>query len=165
MDKPNDPENTQPIPSIGVGGLLFNSNKEVLLIKRNQPPAAGLWSVPGGRQESSETLVEACCREFFEETNLEVQVKQIVAVVERRLEGFHYVIIDFLVELLDETINIPTAQSDVSEAKWIKLDGLDALPLVVGLTEIIQRTHKNVSQKTLGGLHDANKTGTDFIGY
>lgn len=149
-----------PVPSIGVGGVLFNGHQQVLLIKRNQPPAKGLWSIPGGRLESGESLVEACRREFYEETNLDVQVKHVVAVVERRLEGFHYVIIDFWVQLVVEDKCFPVAQSDVAEAKWIRLDDLGSYNLVVGLAEIIVRTYNCQAQ---GGLHDANAAGTDFI--
>ncbi|NOS73622.1 MAG: NUDIX domain-containing protein [Methyloglobulus sp.] len=160
MKKSDAALDSLPVPSIGVGGVLFNGHQQVLLIKRNQPPAKGLWSIPGGRLESGESLVEACRREFYEETNLDVQVKHVVAVVERRLEGFHYLIIDFWVQLVDENKCFPIAQSDVVEAKWINLDDLGSYNLVVGLAEIIVRTYNCQAQ---GGLHDANATGTDFI--
>jgi 8-oxo-dGTP diphosphatase len=163
MNTRNDPLLTKPIPSIGVGGILFNQHQQVLLIKRNQPPAQGLWSIPGGKLESGESLVEACRREFYEETNLDVEVRHIVAVVERRLEGFHYVIIDFFVELRDEKKCHPLAQSDVDDAKWVRLDGLEEYGLVVGLAEIIARTYRCLANGGLAGLHDIDLVGTDFI--
>lgn len=151
------------IPSIGVGGILFNRNRQVLLIKRDQPPAQGLWSIPGGRQEPGESLVEACCREFEEETGLEVETKNIIAIVERRLEGFHYVIVDFLVVLKDENNAVPIARSDVAEAKWVDLSGLAQFSLVVGLEEIIKRSYASFIRSGNGGLQDAYATGSDFI--
>lgn len=163
MNKLNGPKKTLPIPSIGVGGVLFNRHQQVLLIKRNQPPAQGLWSIPGGKLESGESLVDACRREFYEETNLDIEVEHIVAVVERRLEGFHYVIIDYWVQLGDEERSVPTAQSDVAEAKWISLADLGQYDLVGGLAEIIMRTYDCQVQSGLAGLHDANSLGTDFI--
>jgi 8-oxo-dGTP diphosphatase len=163
MDKLNQPEITPPIPSIGVGGVLFNKHHQVLLIKRNQAPAQGLWSIPGGKLEPGESLVEACRREYYEETNLEVEVKQIVAVVERRLEGFHYVIVDFYVELVDEDKCIPVAQSDVADAKWVSLDGLEQYALVVGLKEIIMRTYDCLAKGRVGGLQAVKMERTDFI--
>jgi 8-oxo-dGTP diphosphatase len=163
MNKPNLSENRHPVPSIGVGGVLLNSHQQVLLIKRNQAPAKGLWSLPGGRLEPGESLVEACKREFHEETNLDVEVKHIVAVVDRRLEGFHYVIIDYWVTLVDEHRCVPTAQSDVAEAKWINLDDLGLYDVVVGLTEIILSTYQSQAQGSLVGLHDVDLTGTDFL--
>lgn len=163
MNEFNHPEKTLPVPSIGVGGVLFNSDQQVLLIKRNQPPAKGWWSIPGGRLESGESLVEACRREFYEETNLDIMVKHIVAVVERRLEGFHYVIIDFYVQLVDEENCAPFAQSDVAEAKWVGLSDLGQFDLVEGLTEIITRTFHSQAQQNSVGLYDANSSGKDFI--
>jgi 8-oxo-dGTP diphosphatase len=77
-----------PTPAIGVGGIVFNHRGEVLLIQRNQPPATGLWSIPGGKLEPGESLAEACHREVKEETGLKVQVTAVVAVVERQSEGF-----------------------------------------------------------------------------
>jgi 8-oxo-dGTP diphosphatase len=160
MNKQNNRTKKAPIPSIGVGGVLFNKSQQVLLIKRNQPPAKGLWSIPGGRLEPSETLVEACRREFYEETNLVVEVKQIVAVVERRLEGFHYVIIDFYVQLADEEDCVLIAQSDVAEARWVGLEDLGQYGLVVGLAEIVKRTYGSLGK---GGLQDAGLDGSDFV--
>jgi len=148
-----------PEPMVGVGGLLFNRHNQVLLIKRDKAPAQGLWSVPGGKLEAGESLVECCRREMQEETGLEVNVLSIAAVVERRIENFHYVIVDFLVELVNQKNNIPVAASDVSEARWIDLEKIGAYPLVPGLLEIIQRTAADRN----GGLHAPEDSKTDFI--
>lgn len=163
MNTQNNLNMLLPIPTIGVGGVLLNSRQEVLLIKRNQAPAQGLWSIPGGRLEPGESLVDACHREFKEETNLGIEVNHIVAVVERKLEGFHYVIIDFSVQLTDEADFIPIANSDVAEAKWISLDDLGQYDLVAGLAEIIRRTHDGLVGGVEVGLLDVDKAGTDFI--
>jgi ADP-ribose pyrophosphatase YjhB (NUDIX family) len=151
-----------PVPAIGVGGIIFNGHR-VLMVKRNQPPAQGLWSIPGGKQEAGETLVEACRREIEEETGLVIEVKQLVAVVERRLEGFHYVILDFLAVLLDPAAMAPSAQTDVSEAKWVFLDELPDYPLVDGLFDIIMRSYQTWVGGYVAGLHDATQQQSDFI--
>lgn len=148
-----------PEPMIGVGGLLFNRQNQVLLIKRDKPPAQGLWSVPGGKLEAGEGLTECCRREIREETGLDINVLSLIAVVERRIENFHYVIVDFLVELRDESENIPFAASDVSEAHWIDLEKIGNYPLVSGLLEIIQRTAAGRN----GGLYAPEEPNTDFI--
>lgn len=151
-----------PEPMIGVGGLLFNRRNQVLLIKRNKPPAQALWSVPGGKLEAGEGLTECCRREIREETGLDVNVISLIAVVERRIENFHYVIIDFLVELRDESKNIPLAASDVSEARWIDLEKIDAYPLVNGLAEIIQRTAVHRGEGLFAPVEELD-SDTDFI--
>ena len=130
-----------PVPTLGVSGIVFNKQKQILLIQRNQPPAMGFWSIPGGKLEAGESLAEACRREIKEETGLDTEVKNIVAVVERRVEGFHYVIIDYLALLADEENSQPIARSDVSEARWVSLEHLIHYDLVEGLAEIIVRTY------------------------
>ncbi len=152
-----------PVPAIGVGGIVFNNRKQVLMIQRNQPPAMGFWSIPGGKLEPGESLAGACQREIKEETGLEINVKHIVAVVERRIEGFHYVIIDYLALLMNEENSFPIAQSDVAEARWISLEHLTDYKLVTGLAEIILRTYSAYSDNQLAGLYDLDATGTDYI--
>jgi mutator protein MutT len=152
-----------PVPTLGVGGIVFNNQKQILLIQRNQPPAMGFWSIPGGKVEAGESLVEACQREIKEETGLDTEVKNIVAVVERRVEGFHYVIIDFFALLVDEENSQPIAQNDVSEARWVSLEQLIDYDLVEGLAEIILRTYNMFNGDHIAGLYDVNATGSDYI--
>lgn len=159
----NNSTQTLPVPAIGVGGIVFNNQKQVLMIQRNQPPAIGFWSIPGGKLERGESLAEACQREIKEETGLETEVKNIVAIVERRIEGFHYVIIDFLAILMNGETNFPIAQSDVAEAKWIRLEHLSEYNLVPGLAEIITRADSVYSGNHLAGLYNAGASGTDYL--
>lgn len=42
----------------------------VLLIKRSESPGKGNWALPGGFVNQNETLLDACLRELYEETNL-----------------------------------------------------------------------------------------------
>ena len=152
-----------PVPTLGVSGIVFNNQKQILLIQRNQPPAMGLWSIPGGKLEQGESLVEACKREIKEETGLDTEVKNIVAVVERRVEGFHYVIIDYLALLANEENSQPIAQSDVSEARWVSLEHLIDYELVEGLAEIILRAYNVFNGDYIAGLYDVDGTGSDYI--
>jgi 8-oxo-dGTP diphosphatase len=152
-----------PVPTLGVSGIVFNDQKQILLIQRNQPPAMGFWSIPGGKVEAGESLVEACQREIKEETGLDTEVKNIVAVVERRVEGFHYVIVDFLALLVDEENSQPISQSDVSEARWVDLEHLIDYDLVEGLAEIILQTYNMFNGDHIAGLYDVNATGSDYI--
>ena len=174
------------VPTLGVSGIVFNDQKQILLIQRNQPPAKGFWSIPGGKAEAGESLVEACQREIKEETDLDAEiidtviskkipaiaiketgldteVKNIVAVVERRIEGFHYVIIDFLALLVNEENSQPIPQSDASEARWVSLERLIDYDLVEGLAEIILRTYNMYKGNHIAGLYDVNTTGSDYI--
>lgn len=149
-------------PAIGVSGIVFNG-ANVLMIKRGQAPAQGLWSIPGGKLEPGETLAEACRREVEEETGLLIEVQQIAAVVERKQEGFHYVIVDFLAVLADASGTEPTPQTDVSEAKWIAIDDLPNYPIVEGLHEIIIRSFRVSNGNYPAGLYDVDGRRSDYI--
>lgn len=133
------------------------------MIRRNQPPASGLWSIPGGKLEPGESLTEACRREISEETGLKIQPLALVAVVERRVEGFHYIVIDFLAQLISGESEIPIARSDVSDVRWVGLERLHEYDLVPGLEKIITRTGLSLKQGKMPGLIDDAGLNTDYI--
>lgn len=123
-----------PRPEVCVGAVAIEDGR-LLLIRRGHGPAAGWWSVPGGRVEPGETLAEAVVREVSEETGLEAVCDELVGWVERIGDGYHYVILDFKVTVLDQAE--PVAADDAIEARWVSLDGVAELALVEGLAEFL----------------------------
>jgi ADP-ribose pyrophosphatase YjhB (NUDIX family) len=139
METPATPLNNTPsTPAIGVGGLIFDDAGRVLLVCRKHPPQAGLWHIPGGRLEPGETLTECCRREVLEETGIEVTPSKIVAVADRNIEGFHYIIIDFLAKLTAASPREPHPSTDAADACWVRPDDLTEYPLVTGLEAVIR---------------------------
>lgn len=59
---------------VGVTGIIFNNQKEVLLFKHTYRPHA--WSLPGGYLKSGEHPREALEREIKEESSLVVSVDE-----------------------------------------------------------------------------------------
>lgn len=117
-------------------GAVAVSDGRLLLVRRGQGPAAGEWSLPGGRVEGGETLAEAVVREVGEETGIEVLCDQLVGWVERIGDGHHHVIFDFRVTALDPAAQ-PRAGSDAAEASWVVLDDVAHLRLTDGLAEFL----------------------------
>lgn len=128
-------EPSPPRPQVCVGAIAVTDDDRILLVRRGRSPAAGRWSVPGGRVEAGETLAEAVVRELNEETGLEGVCDELVGWVERIGEGSHYVILDFRVTVLDQ--DEPRAGDDAAEAKWVPLEEAVDLPLVDGLAEFL----------------------------
>jgi len=125
----------KPRPEVAVGALAVEHGR-LLCIRRGHGPGAGLWSLPGGRVETGESLHEALVREVFEETGLEVVVDRFVGYVERIGDEYHFVILDFAVTLLNPDAE-PTAGDDAAEAVWVPLQDIAEHQLVEGLAEFL----------------------------
>lgn len=121
---------------VAVGAFVFDRDGRVLLVERGQPPGVGLWTVPGGRLERGETLVQAVAREVREETGLVVEVGTLVCVVERISDHHHYVILDYLARVIGGEL---AAASDARAAKFVGSDELAGLPLTDGLLPLLER--------------------------
>ena len=81
-------------------GVIVKCKDKVLLCKRNNLGSfPGMWSIPGGKLEENETTQEGAKREFFEETAVDIDDKEItfVGVIPRhtrdgkKIKGLMYV--------------------------------------------------------------------------
>lgn len=153
-----------PVPAIGVSAVIFDVSEKVLLIKRGQAPAFGRWHAPGGKLESGESMITACIREVEEETGIsEIEIDCLLAVVERKMEGFHYVIVDFLAHLTHSSPVVPIAADDVLDARWVDESELPDLDLADGLLPILQSARMIHRNQVQAGLYDVSGTQSDFV--
>ena len=137
--EPNTPQMQGRIV-VGVAAVIWNSRGDVLLIRRAKEPRKGQWSLPGGKLEFGETLLEGVLREVREETGLEVEILGLVDVAETIRDASvgaaddHFVLIDYGARVISGTAE---AASDAAEARWFPLDELDVLPLWSEMRRII----------------------------
>lgn len=113
-------------PQVAVGAVVVRHGR-LLLVRRGHAPAAGRWSLPGGRVRPGEPLVEGVRRELAEETGLRGEVGPLCGVAERLGEGYHYVVLDYWVQVTGHTAR---AASDAVELCWADRAELVRLPLV-----------------------------------
>jgi ADP-ribose pyrophosphatase YjhB (NUDIX family) len=66
-------------PKVGVGVLVIHEGK-ILLVRRTMKPEIGKWSIPAGYLDQGENPAETAVRETLEETNLHVQIEQLLDV-------------------------------------------------------------------------------------
>lgn len=96
-------------------------DSQLLLVRRNNRPNAGLWGFPGGKIELGETVMEAAVRELQEETGIEAEARDILTSVDVILHDkngvleHHYVLVAVLCDYISGN---PVAADDVSEAEW-----------------------------------------------
>ena len=121
--------------TVAVGGVAIVDDA-ILLIKRGTEPSIGLWSVPGGRVETGETLAEAIVREMAEETGLTAVAGPLIALVERISSDRQLLIANHHVDIIGPTT--PTAGDDAASAAWVPLTQLGAIDLVPGLLDYLQ---------------------------
>jgi 8-oxo-dGTP diphosphatase len=147
-------------PVVGVGGILIE-NGRTLLIKRGSEPLLGQWSIPGGTLELGESLQDGVAREMREETGLEVRVQEMIEVFDRIflepeakvVDGktrpkYHYVIVDYICERLSGT---PQAGSDVTDIAFATEDELVNFHLTPTAMRVLHRAfamHRERPQRT-----------------
>jgi 8-oxo-dGTP diphosphatase len=118
------------------GGIVFDDAGRLLLIRRGRPPAAGAWSVPGGRCRAGESAADTCVRELAEETGLKVAVVRHAGTVERAAPGGGtFVIDDFVCRAVSGEL---VAGDDAADVRWATHAQLQQLPLVPELYETLR---------------------------
>src|SRR5688500_13513383 len=123
-------------PEVAVGAIVFDPQGRVLLVERGRPPGVGLWTVPGGRVESGETLAQAVAREVREETGLVVEVGTLACVVERMGDDYHFVILDYVARVIGGNL---APGDDARQARFVDDAELAQLPCTDGLLPILER--------------------------
>lgn len=88
-------------PKVGVGVIIQNAKKEILVGKRIGSHAP-FYSIPGGHLENGETFEAAAIKEVFEETGLVIKNPVVLAVTNNlrtyRRDNKHYVSIILFVD-------------------------------------------------------------------
>ena len=126
-------------PMVGVGGIVLNEGK-VLLVRRGKQPGYGKWSIPGGMVELGETLSEAIKREVLEECGIEIELKDVVAVLERVIRRedervrYHYVLVDFLGYWKGGELQ---PASDILEARWADPSEMETLEMTDRTQQVV----------------------------
>ncbi len=115
-------------------GVLVKVGNEVLLCKRNnEGELPGVWSIPAGKLNNSESAAIGARREFFEETNIDIEGKlELIGFITRknrdgsRNKGLMYV---FLWEVNEKVYPDLDNAQDGEEHTECGFFGLENIPV------------------------------------
>jgi mutator protein MutT len=120
-------------------------NQRVLLVRRANPPDAGLWGFPGGKIDFGESIEQAAIRELFEETGIRARAGAVFTAMDafdhtagQKKVREHYVLIAVLCHWVS---GAPMAGDDALEAAWHDLSDLDnaGLAMSFGVADVARR--------------------------
>ncbi|HET9655803.1 MAG TPA: NUDIX domain-containing protein [Kineosporiaceae bacterium] len=118
-----------------VGAVVHDEQGRILLVRRVNPPGAGLWSIPGGKVEPGEDDATAVVREVAEETGLLVRAGEVLGQVERPAPGGGiFVITDLRCRAVGGRL---AYGDDAADAGWFGAAELAATATVPGLVEAL----------------------------
>jgi 8-oxo-dGTP diphosphatase len=130
---------SRPIPGVGV---VVRKGDQILLIRRDNPPRRGEWSIPGGAVELGETWRETAVREVREECGIEIKLGEVIDAIDilqrdrDERAQYHYAIVDFAATYASGELR---AASDVLDARWVAPSELDAFNLPELAREVIDK--------------------------
>jgi ADP-ribose pyrophosphatase YjhB (NUDIX family) len=127
-------------PHLAVSAAIIRDGK-VLIVRRARPPAAGVFTLPGGGVEAGETLREAVIREVMEETSLTVEPVGLAGfreVIGRDRDGKverHFVILPFAARWIAGEVAL---NDELAEARWLAPAELEGLTTTEGLADVVR---------------------------
>lgn len=140
------PDSPAPIrPQLAVSASIFRDGR-ILLVRRARQPGKGVYTLPGGRVEFGETLVEAIAREVREETSLTIEIaglsgwREVLPNPDLGVNG-HFVILSFATRWLAGEVVL---NEELDDAKWLAPDAIGPLRTTEGLAEIIHAARSMV---------------------
>lgn len=105
---------------LGAAGLVINSNKEWLVVKKRYGGLHGKWSLPAGFVMPTETIDEAVVREVKEETGIDCKVCGMIGfrtgVIREEISDNMAI---FLLQPHDEREELIAQLSELYEAAWM----------------------------------------------
>ena len=127
---------------VGVGAVVLDGDRVLLIQRGPGGTAAGKWSLPGGLVELGETTREAVCRELREECGIDIELVDVCGVLDRVVrdaEGrvrYHWVLVDYLAVARGGTL---CAGDDAADARWVPIDEVPRYDTTDGLLPMIER--------------------------
>jgi mutator protein MutT len=116
---------------VAINAIIKNENGKILVVKRNKNEIAfpGKWTLPGGKAERGEKIIEVLKREVKEETNLDIEdyKEYIEDFTFIRPDNHNVIGFSFLVKTKTNKVKI---NKDFEDYKWIDYKDIDNMDFV-----------------------------------
>ena len=109
-----------PIPTWYFAMVVVRRGHRFLLTQEQK--YGSTWSIPGGRVEPGEAIVQAAQREVLEETGVPVRIDGILRIEHAATEGTARVRVLFIGTPIDDTAPKTTADEESLGAAWLTID-------------------------------------------
>jgi ADP-ribose pyrophosphatase YjhB (NUDIX family) len=134
--------------SLGVGGIIWQENK-VLLVERANNPGKGLWTIPGGYVDQGEQIADAVKREIREETGLITEPQTLIALWDWPGDK-HMLYVVFLMHRISGTLQADPAE--VSKLGFFTIEECREINITALSLSLIKDSYANQA-----GLKRTNK--------
>ncbi len=111
-----------PVPTVDVLLRRPSAPREVLLIRRRNPPEG--WALPGGFVDEGERVGAAALRELHEETGVRGALEALLHVYSDPARDPRKHTMSVVFTATCEDAAAPTGSDDAAEARWFSLDAL-----------------------------------------
>jgi ADP-ribose pyrophosphatase YjhB (NUDIX family) len=114
---------------VGVSAIIIDDNKILLGHRsKNKKDTGGIvgrdtWSLPGGKQEYDETIIECAIRETKEECNLDIVDPKIIYASDDIAPDRHFVTITTIVSNYSGEVKVMEPDKE-DEWKWFDINNL-----------------------------------------
>lgn len=119
-------------PGVGIGIMLIQNNKALLGQRHPDAKKAdsalhgqGTWTMPGGKIEFKEKMVDAAIRELFEETGIKAKTSDLKMIsIQDDIEiDAHFVTIGFLLKKWEGEVKVCEPEK-ITKWEWFNINDL-----------------------------------------
>lgn len=117
-------------PGVGVGVMIIKENKILLGLRSpdkikasSELQGQGTWTMPGGKVEFMEKLVDAAKRELEEETSLKATKLDLLCISDDMTDTAHYVTVGFIAKDYIGEVKAMEPET-ILEWRWFDLNDL-----------------------------------------
>jgi len=119
---------------VRVGGVCIENNRMLLVQLKNFGPKGYFWLPPGGGVNFGESLEEALCREFCEETGFQIFIDHFICINQVIKPPLHAVEFFFAVKIIAGSLQIgtdpelPLDKQIINRIAWLTWEEIAQLP-------------------------------------